>query len=152
MIQVIAKLDRASRARLSWIQSFAASFGLVPRPIYGAVALGSIAPEDMEKCKASLADQEAFCVDFRSIEVLPREKVIAALAAREGALEDIHRRLFPGADWVPCVELLRDGMMDLGWVLSAMAGMFQPFTAAISRIEFMDNGTCVDALELEDKK
>ena len=39
MIDVIAKLEKSARARLSWIQSFAASFGIVPRPIYGHITL-----------------------------------------------------------------------------------------------------------------
>ena len=45
MITVIAKLDKSSRARLSWIQSFAASFGIVPRPIYGHIAIANIPAE-----------------------------------------------------------------------------------------------------------
>ena len=147
MIEVIAKLDKSSRARLSWIQSFAASFGLVPRPIYGHITLGYM---QLDGCKAALAVQEAFAVDFTSVAVLPQEKIIAALAAREGALEDIHAKLCPGADWTPHTELLRDNLMDLNWVRTAMAGMFQAFTATISRIEFMDGGEVVDGIDLEE--
>ena len=149
MITVIAKLDKSSRARLSWIQSFAASFGIVPRPIYGHIPICSIEEGQIEGIKAALADQKAFSVDFTSVEVLHEEKMIAALATREGALEEIHEALCPGADWTPHTELLRDNLMDLNWVRSAMAGMFQSFTATISRIEFMDGGEVVDAVDLE---
>ena len=150
MITVIAKLDKSSRARLSWIQSFAASFGIVPRPIYGHIAIGSIDDADMESVKTALADQTAFCVDFKEVAVLRKEKIIAALAVREGALEDIHEKLCPGTDWTPHTELLRDDLMDLNWVRSAMAGMFQAFTATISRIEFMDGGNVVGGIDLEE--
>ena len=150
MITVIAKLDKSSRARLSWIQSFAASFGIVPRPIYGHIAIANIPAEDMESVKSALAGQKAFCVDFNEVAVLREEKIIAALAVREGALEDIHAKLCRGADWTPHTELLRDNLMDLNWVRTAMAGMFQPFTATISRIEFMDGGNVVDGIDLEE--
>ena len=150
MITVIAKLDKSSRARLSWIQSFAASFGIVPRPIYGHIAIGSIPAEDMASVKSALAGQKAFSVDFSEVAVLREEKIIAALAVREGALEEIHAKLFPHADWNPHTELLRDNLMDLNWVRSAMAGMFQAFTATISRIEFMDGGEVVDGIDLEE--
>ena len=150
MITVIAKLDKSSRARLSWIQSFAASFGIVPRPIYGHIAIGSIPAADIESVKSSLAGQKAFSVDFTEVAVLREEKIIAALAVREGALEDIHAKLCPNADWKPHTELLRDNLMDLNWVRSAMAGMFQAFTATIFRIEFMDGGEVVDGIDLEE--
>ena len=150
MITVIAKLDKSSRARLSWIQSFAASFGSVPRPIYGHIAIANIPAEEIDSVKSALAGQKAFCVDFSEVAVLREEKNIAALAVREGALEDIHAKLCLGADWTPHTELLRDNLMDLNWVRSAMAGMFQAFTATISRIEFMDGGEVVDAVELEE--
>ena len=149
MISVIAKLDKSSRARLSWIQSFAASFGIVPRPIYGHITICSIDAEQIASVKASLAGLTAFSVDFTGVEVLREEKMIAALATREGALEEIHGKLCPGADWTPHTELLRDNLMDLNWVRSAMAGMFQSFTATISRIEFMDGAEVVDAIDLE---
>ena len=150
MITVIAKLDKSSRARLSWIQSFAASFGIVPRPIYGHIAIANIPAEEVESVKSALAGQKAFCVDFSEVAVLREEKIIAALAVREGALEDIHAKVIPGADWTPHTELLRDDMMDLGWVRSAMAGMFQPFTANILRIEFLENGAVVDGVDLKE--
>ena len=150
MITVIAKLDKSSRARLSWIQSFAASFGIVPRPIYGHIAIGSIPAADMESVKSALTARKAFSVDFTEVAVLREEKIIAALAVREGALEDIHAELCPGADWTPHTELLRDNLMDLNWVRTAMAGMFKPFTATISRIEFMDGGEVVDGIDLEE--
>ena len=150
MITVIAKLDKSSRARLSWIQSFAASFGIVPRPIYGHIAIGSVPAEDMESVKSALAGQKVFSVDFTEVAVLREEKIIAALAVREGALEDIHAKVCPGANWTPHTELLRDNLMDLNWVHSAMAGMFQAFTATISRIEFMEVGEVVDGIDLEE--
>ena len=150
MITVIAKLDKSSRARLSWIQSFAASFGIVPRPIYGHIAICSIEADQIESVKAFLTGQKAFSVDFTSVAVLPQEKIIAALAAREGALEEIHERLAGAGEWTPHTELLRDNMMDLNWVRSAMAGMFQSFTATISRIEFLDGTEVVDAIDLEE--
>ena len=150
MITVIAKLDKSSRARLSWIQSFAASFGIVPRPIYGHIPICSIEEGQIEGIKAALADQKAFSVDFTSVEVLREEKMIAALASRVGALEDIHTRLCPGIEWTPHTELLRDNLMDLNWVRSAMAGMFQAFTATISRIEFMDGTNVIDCIDLEE--
>ena len=149
MITVIAKLDQSSRARLSWIQSFAASFGIVPRPIYGHIAICNIDAEQMESVKASLAGRKTFSVDFNGVEVMREEKMIAALAAKEGVLDEIHTKLAPGADWMPHTELLRDNLMDLNWVRSAMAGMFQSFTATISRIEFLDGTEVVDAVDLE---
>ena len=148
MITVIAKLDKSSRARLSWIQSFAASFGIVPRPIYGHIAICDISAEEIASVKSALADQMAFSVDFTSVAVLPQEKIIAALAACEGALEEIHSKISGTADWTPHTELLRDDLMDLNWVRSAMAGMFQPFTATISCIEFLDGDNVIDAIEL----
>ena len=54
MITVIAKLDKSSRARLSWIQSFAASFGIVPRPIYGHIPICSIEEGQIEGIKAAV--------------------------------------------------------------------------------------------------
>ena len=151
MITVIAKLDKSSRARLSWIQSFAASFGLVPRPIYGHIGICTIPDGELEKAKTALTGQTAFGVDFTEVAVLPDRKVIAALAAREGALEDIHEKLCPGTGWTPNTELLRDSMMNLNWVRTAMAGMFQPFTATVSRIEFLDGEAVVDAIDLEEQ-
>ena len=151
MITVIAKLDKSSRARLSWIQSFAASFGIVPRPIYGHITICNLEADGIEAVKASLRGRKAFSVDFTGVEVLREEKMIAALAAREGLLEEIHAELCLGTDWTPHTELLRDNLMDLNWVRSAMAGMFQSFTATISRIEFLNGTEVVDAVDLEEQ-
>ena len=149
MIDVILKLENSARARLSWIQSFAASFGIVPKPIYGHIALCSVEQGDLEACKAAVMGQKAFPVDFEQIDVLPNGPVVAALAARTGALEDLHEKLCGSTDWIPCVELLRDPMVNMGWVRSAMREMFKPFTAQVVRLEFMENGTLVDGVDLE---
>lgn len=148
MIEVILKLDKSSRARLSWIQSFAASFGIVPKPIYGHISLGMIHDEDLHVCKESLNGRSAFAVDMDRIDILPNAPVIAAMAVKSDALEEIHRTVTTDGDWIPCVELLRDSVMNLSWVRTAMAGMFQPFSARIERIEFMKDGSCVDAVDL----
>lgn len=150
MIQVIAKLDKSARARLSWIQSFAASFGIVPKPIYGHITLASL--EDRAAaaaCRSALAEQKTFSVDFTSVEVLAQEKTVAALAAREGALEAVHEIIAPGVEWTPHTALLRDGMMNLSWVRTAMGQMFQPFTAKVDRIEFLENGEIIDGIDLK---
>ena len=148
MIEVILKLDKSSRARLSWIQSFAASFGIVPKPIYGHISLGSIPDEDLIAYKESMKGQAVFSVDMDRIDILPNAPVIAAMAVKSDALEEIHRTVTADGNWIPCVELLRDSVMNLSWVRTAMAGMFQPFSAQIERIEFMKDGTCVDAVDL----
>jgi len=151
MIDVIAKLERSARARLSWIQSFAASFGIVPKPIYGHITLARMeSREEMAACKAALAEQAAFTVDFQTVEVLAGENALAALAAREGGLAEVRGRLVPGDEnWTPCTVLLRDNVMDLNWVRKAMIGMFQPFTAKVERIEFMENGEIIDGIDLK---
>lgn len=150
MIDVIGKLDQSGRARLSWIQSFAASFGIVPRPISGHITLARLEGEDaVEKCRSALAEQAAFTVDFQTVEVLAQEKAIAALAARAGALGAVCDAIAPGADWTPRTELLRDDVMDLKWVCTAMGGMFQPFTARVERIEFMENGEMIGGMDLK---
>ena len=150
MIYAIARIDKSSRARLSWIQSFAASFGIVPRPIYGHIPLAALeSREQIAACKAALADQNAFTVDFQRVDVLRNEKAIAALAAREGALAQLHARLEDDTDWVPCTVLLRDDVMDLNWVCKAMAQMFQPFTAKVERIEFMEGSEIIDGMDLK---
>ena len=149
MIYAIARIDKSSRARLSWIQSFAASFGIVPKPIYGHIPLCAVAPEEIETCKSAVAGLKAFSVDFEKIDILPGVPRVAALAVREGVLEDVHAKVCGDADWIPCVELLRDPMVNMGWVRSAMTEMFQPFTAKVVRIEFMDGQTLVDAVDLE---
>lgn len=149
MVYVIAKLEKSARARLSWIQSFAASFGIVPKPIYGHITLATLEDRgSIAACKSALADQGAFTVDFTSVEVLGEEKTIAALAAREGALEAVHALIAPGVDWMPHTALLQDNVMNLSWVRMAMGEMFQPFTAKIERIEFMENGEIIDGIDL----
>ena len=149
MIDVILKLENSARARLSWIQSFAASFGIVPKPIYGHIALTAVEETAVENCKAALEGLKAFSVDFEKIDILPDVPVVAALAVREGVLEDVHSKLCGDGEWMPCVELLRDPMVNMGWVRSAMREMFQPFSAKVERIEFMDGNAVVDALELK---
>lgn len=148
MIEVILKLDKSSRARLSWIQSFAASFGIVPKPIYGHISLGMIPDEELTACKESLYNQSAFAVDINRIDILPNAPVVAAMAVKSDVLEEIQRTVAADGDWIPCVELLRDSVMNLSWVRTAMEGMFQPFSARIERIEFMKDGFCVDAMDL----
>ena len=61
MITVIAKLDKSSRARLSWIQSFAASFGIVPRPIYGHIAIASIPAEEVDSISSQDSPHPCLC-------------------------------------------------------------------------------------------
>ena len=151
MIDVILKLENSARARLSWIQSFAASFGIVPKPLYGHISLGSVTPEEIEECKSAVTGQKAFSVDFEKIDILPGVPRVAALAVREGVLEEIHAKLCGDADWTPCVELLKDPMVNMGWVRTAMREMFKPFTAKVVRVEFMDGNTVVDAVELEEQ-
>ena len=167
MLCVIARIDRSARARLSWIQSFAVSFGLVPKPIYGHITLAAFEGGDEEKlivkCKAALEGQEAFCVAFDTVEVLRATSVIVAVAARQGALDAVQERIAAVApehldqwtrreNWLPHTTLLHDNMMDLNWIRSAMAQMFQPFEAKVDRIEFArvtDRGfEIVDSLEL----
>ena len=149
MISVIAKLEKSARARLSWIQSFAASFGIVPKPIYGHITLAQLESRDeIAACKAALEGMEAFAVDFQKIDVL--DKSVAALAAREGVLANVREKLVPGdEEWTPCTVLLRDNMMDLNWVCKAMTQMFQPFTAKVERIEFMEGNEVIDGMDLK---
>lgn len=151
MISVIAKIDRSSRARLSWIQSFAASFGIVPRPIDGTIALAELPDRDSAvACKEALAGWGAVSVDFEKVEVLAEPKAVAALAAHEGALAELRRRIVPdGTDWVPCIVLLQDNLVNLNWVRMAMTEMFQPFTAKVERIEFLDGRQVLDAIDLK---
>lgn len=153
MISVIAKIDKSARARLSWIQSFAASFGIVPKPIYGHITLAALDGDrdaTIAACKAALAGQGAFTVNYQRVEVLRQQRTIAALAAREGALEALREKLAPREEnWVPHTVLLRDELMDLNWVRSAMNQMFEPFTARVERIEFMDGCEIVDGMDLK---
>lgn len=168
MLCVIAKIDKSARARLSWIQSFAASFGIVPRPIYGHITLAAFESGDeaalIAGCKEALTGQMAFSVDFETVEVLGDTSIIAALAAREGALDAVQERIAAVApqhldswtrreNWVPHTTLLHDHRMDLKWIRSAMQPMFQPFTARVEQIEFsrvLDHGyETVDTVELK---
>lgn len=153
MLSVIAKIDKSSRARLSWIQSFAVSFGIVPKPIYGHITLAALDGDRdaaIAACKDALEGQAAFTVDFEKIDVLRDEKVVVALAARGGALDEVRSKLVPGGDdWTPCTQLLRDHMVNLNWVCTAMTEMFQPFTAKVDRIEFMSGNEIVDGIDLK---
>ena len=153
MVYVIAKLEKSARARLSWIQSFAASFGIVPKPIYGHIVLAAISGSNastISACKDALEGQKPFAVDFEKVEVLDDRKTIAAVAARQGTLEAIHEKLAPGGeDWIPCTILLQDPMVNMNWVRTAMAGMFQPFTAKVERIELMEGSEIVGGFDLK---
>lgn len=153
MLHVIAKLDKSSRARLSWIQSFAASFGIVPKPIYGHITLAALEGDReaaIAACKDSLTGQGAFTVDFTAVEVLPQRKAVAVLAAPEGAVYDLHEKLVPGDEnWIPCTVLLQDNVMNLNWVRMAMGEMFEPFTASVERIEFMEGNKVIDGMDLK---
>ena len=149
MIYAIAKLNKSSRARLSWIQSFAASFGIVPRPIYGHITLCPVEESAIETSKTALAGLEPAPVNVESIDVL--NNAVVALASAEG-LEEVRRKLGAEDTWTPHIELLRDNMVSLSWVKMAMTEMFQPFTATVDRIEFVrDTGRgfeVLDALDL----
>lgn len=153
MVSVIAKLDKSSRARLSWIQSFAASFGIVPKPIYGHITLASVEEALIPACKDALAGQGAVSLDFEKVDVLPAERAVAALAAPEGPLADLREKLAGVAEleenWQPCTILIRDPLADPNWVRMAMDQMFQPFTAKIERIEFMSGNEIVDGMDLK---
>ena len=150
MIYAIAKLNKSSRARLSWIQSFAASFGIVPRPIYGHITLCPVEESAIETHKATLAGTEAIPVNMESIAVLDHAPAVAALASADG-LDDLRRKLGAEGSWTPHVELLRDNMVSLSWVKMAMGEMFQPFTATVDRIEFVrDTGRGFDVLDAVD--
>ena len=156
MLYVIAKLDNASRARLSWIQSFAASFGIVPKPIYGHVVIAAISGSDaatISACKDALEGQAPFTVDFQKVEVLAEKGEVVALAAAEGTLLTIREKIAAIAAvdnrWTPCTTLLRDNMIDLNWIRMAMSEMFHPFTATVERIEFVKRSAVVDCLELK---
>ena len=151
MIDVIAKLEKSARARLSWIQSFAASFGIVPKPIYGHISLATLESRDeIAACREALEGVEAFTVDVQTVEVLGDGKTIAALAAREGALAEVRRKLVPGGgNWTPCIILLKDNMVNLNWVRMAMTEMFQAFAARVERIEFMEGNEMIDGMDLK---
>ena len=142
MYSVIAILDRPARARLSWIQSFAASFGVVPRPIYGHITLASFEDDGLiPACADALAGQTAFSVDFPGVDILEGEPVVAALAAREGTLEAVQETLCAALNIrekeVPHVALIREERLNLSWVRTAMGQMFQPYSARVEAIEIV---------------
>ena len=139
MIYAIARIDKSSRARLSWIQSFAASFGIVPKPIYGHITLCPMEESAIDACKNALTGTAPISVDVESLAVLDNAPAVAALAATESGLNEIRRKLGAEDAWLPHIELLRDSLVNPNWVLMAMKEMFQPFTATVDRIEFVRN-------------
>ena len=136
MIYAIARIDKSSRARLSWIQSFAASFGIVPKPIYGHITLCPVEESDLDSLKSALAGTAPISVDVEKVAVLENAPAVAAMAA-ESALTDVRQKLGAVAPWTPHIELLRDSLVNPNWVRMAMEEMFQPFTATVDRIEFV---------------
>ena len=136
MIYAIARIDKSSRARLSWIQSFAASFGIVPKPIYGHITLCPVEDVDLESRKAALAGVAPVTVDVEKVDILEKAPAVAAMLA-ESKLSDLRKALGAEDPWVPHIELLRDSLVNPNWVLMAMEEMFQPFTATVDRIEFV---------------
>ena len=150
MITVIAKLDKSSRARLSWIQSFAASFGIVPKPIYGHITLCPVEDVDLESRKAALAGVAPVTVDVEKVDILEKAPAVAAMLA-ESKLSDLRKALGAEDPWVPHVELFRDSLVNPSWVCMAMTEMFQPFTATVDRIEFVrDTGRGFEVLDAVD--
>ena len=149
MIYAIAKLNKSSRARLSWIQSFAASFGIVPKPIYGHITLCPVDESHIETLKTTLTGTASIGVDIICIAVL--DGAVAALAAEDSGLHDLRRKLGAEDPWTPHVELFRDSLISPNWVKMAMEEMFQPFTAAVERIEFVrDTGRGFEVLDAVD--
>ena len=136
MIYAIARIDKSSRARLSWIQSFAASFGIVPKPIYGHITLCPVEEADLDSLKSALAGTAPISVDVEKVAVLEGAPAVAAMAA-ESALTDVRQKLGAEGSWTPHIELLRDSLVNPNWVRMAMEEMFQPFTATVDRIEFV---------------
>ena len=148
MIYAIAKLNKSSRARLSWIQSFAASFGIVPRPIYGHIPLCPVEESAIETCKAAVSGTAPIPVNVESIDVL--NNAVVALASAEG-LDILRQKLGAEDAWTPHIELLRDNMVSLNWVKMAMTEMFEPFTTTVDRIEFVrDTGRGFEVLDAVD--
>ena len=151
MIYAIARIDKSSRARLSWIQSFAASFGIVPKPIYGHITLCPVEESDLDSLKSALAGTAPITVDVEKVAVLENAPAVAAMVA-DSAMSEVRQKLGAEDTWAPHVELLRDNMVNLNWVVMAMTEMFQPFTATVDRIEFVrDTGRgfeVLDALDL----
>ena len=150
MIYAIARIDKSSRARLSWIQSFAASFGIVPKPIYGHITLCPVEEADLESRKAALAGVAPVTVDVEKVDVLEKAPAGAAMLA-ESKLTDLRKVLGTEDPWVPHVELFRDSLVNPSWVCMAMTEMFQPFTATVDRIEFVrDTGRGFEVLDAVD--
>ena len=151
MIYAIARIDKSSRARLSWIQSFAASFGIVPKPIYGHITLYPVEEADLDSLKSALAGTAPISVDVEKVAVLEGAPAVAAMAA-ESALTDVRQKLGAEGSWTPHIELLRDSLVNPNWVRMAMEEMFQPFTATVDRIEFVRiagrNFEVLDAVDL----
>ena len=137
MIYAIAKLNKSSRARLSWIQSFAASFGIVPKPIYGHITLCPVEESDLDSLKSALAGTAPISVDVEKVAVLENAPAVAAMVATDSGLNEIRRKLSVEDSWTPHIELLRDSLVNPNWVRMAMEEMFQPFTATVDRIEFV---------------
>ena len=150
MIYAIARIDKSSRARLSWIQSFAASFGIVPKPIYGHITLCPVEEADLESRKAALAGVAPVTVDVEKVDVLEKAPAVAAMLA-DSKLSDLRKVLGSEDPWVPHVELFRDSLVNPSWVCMAMTEMFQPFTATVDRIEFVrDMGRGFEVLDAVD--
>ena len=150
MIYAIARIDKSSRARLSWIQSFAASFGIVPKPIYGHITLCPMEEADLESRKAALTGVAPITVDVEKVDVLENAPAVAAMLA-ESKLTDLRKALGTEDSWVPHVELFRDSLVNPSWVCMAMTEMFQPFTATVDRIEFVrDTGRGFEVLDAVD--
>ena len=151
MIYAIARIDKSSRARLSWIQSFAASFGIVPKPIYGHITLCPVEESSLETHKAALSGTGPISVDMEKVSVLENAPAVAALAAENAGLNDVRRMLGAEEKWTPHIELLRDSLVNPNWVRMAMEEMFQPFTATVDRIEFVrDTGRGFEVLDAVD--
>ena len=150
MIYAIARIDKSSRARLSWIQSFAASFGIVPKPIYGHITLCPVEETDLEAHKSALTGIAPISVDVEKVAVLEGAPAVAAMVA-ESALTDVRQKLGAADAWTPHIELFRDSLVNPSWVQMAMKEMFQPFTATVDRIEFVrDTGRGFEVLEAVD--
>ena len=152
MIYAIARIDKSSRARLSWIQSFAASFGIVPKPIYGHITLCPVEEADLDTLKSALAGTAPISVDVEKVAVLENAPAVAAMVATDSGLNEIRRKLSVEDSWTPHIELLRDSLVNPNWVRMAMEEMFQPFTATVDRIEFVRiagrNFEVLDAVDL----
>ena len=151
MIYAIARIDKSSRARLSWIQSFAASFGIVPKPIYGHITLCPVEESKLDALKSALAGTPPICVDVEKVAVLENAPAVAAMVATDSGLNEIRRKLGAEDAWTPYIELLRDSLVNPNWVRMAMEEMFQPFTATVDRIEFVrDTGRSFEVLDAVD--